>query len=58
MGTNIDQFADSIYTVVSNYGSHKKFSEASKYTLSTITFAMMDILLWFKGVVQERTQCA
>lgn len=58
MGTNIDQFADSIYTVVSNYGSHKKFSEVSKYTLSTITFAILDLLLWFKGFVQERTERA
>lgn len=56
MGTNIDQFADSIYTVVSNYGSHKKFSEVTKYTLSTITFAILDLLLWFKGIVQEKTE--
>ncbi|MFH1704193.1 MAG: hypothetical protein ABIB41_12360 [Nitrospirota bacterium] len=55
-GTNIDQFADSIYTVVSNYGSHKKFNDVSKYTLSTITFAILDLLLWFKEVVQERNK--
>jgi hypothetical protein len=55
IGTNIDQFAEAIYTVVSNYGSHKKFSDVSKYTLSTITFAMLDLLLWFKGITQEKT---
>jgi len=56
MGTNIDQFADSIYTVVSNYGSHKKFSNVSKYTLPTVTFAIMDLLLWCKGIVQEKME--
>jgi hypothetical protein len=55
MGTNIDQFADSLYTVVSNYGSHKKFSRVTKYTLSTLTSAMMDLLLWFKDIAQEKT---
>jgi hypothetical protein len=66
-GTNIEQFADTVYTVVSNYGSHnKKFREASvshkkcnkvsKYTLSAITFAMLDLLLWFKEFVRERSE--
>lgn len=54
MGSNIDEFADSLYTVVSNYGSHKKFSEVTKYTLSTLTFAIMDLLLWFKGIIQRK----
>ncbi len=55
-GTNVDQFADVIYTVVSNYGSHKKFSDISKYTLAAITYAMMDMLLWLKGFIEETAE--
>jgi len=52
-GTNIDQFAEVIYTVVTNYGSHKKYNDVSKYTLSVIIFSMMDMLLWFKRFSQD-----
>jgi len=54
--TNIDQFAEVIYTVASNYGSHKKFNDVLKYTLSAITYAILDLLLWFKGIAQEKME--
>lgn len=53
-----DRFIDLIYTVVSDYGSHDNVKQVPGYVLPILTYAMLNHLLWFKGIYQERTERA
>ena len=55
-GSTVDSFADLIYTVASNYGSHPSIDRSTKYTLRTLTFAMLDLLLWFKKTIEDESK--
>ncbi|OHB57799.1 MAG: hypothetical protein A2Y07_10790 [Planctomycetes bacterium GWF2_50_10] len=53
----IDKFGDTIYSIASDYGSHVLSSRSkyppTRYTVQTLTFAMLDLLLWFKTIVEK-----
>lgn len=55
-GKIIDCFADTIYSMACDYGSHvlntRPEYPPTKYTVQALTFAMLDLLLWFKGIVE------
>jgi len=57
-GKIIDQFSDAIYSISSDYGVHVPNSRPdyppTRYTVQALTFAMLDLLLWFKGIVGDR----
>jgi hypothetical protein len=57
-GKIIDQFSDAIYSISSDYGVHVPNTRPeyppTKYTVQALTFAMVDLLLWFKGIVEKR----
>jgi hypothetical protein len=57
-GKIIDQFSDAIYSISSDYGVHVPNTRPdyppTKYTVQTLTFAMLDLLLWFKEIVEKR----
>lgn len=52
-----DKFAWAIYTVASDYGSHASSRRPeyppTKYTVQALTFAMLDLLSWFKMIVES-----
>jgi len=52
----ICRFSDLVYSFSSDYGSHVPNTSPeyspTKYTVQSLTFAMLDILLWFKGVME------
>lgn len=52
-----NNFAWSIYTVSSDYGAHTQnrtqSSSISKYTVHTVAYALLDLFLWFKEVVNK-----
>ena len=56
----VGQFEWSIYAIASDYGSHPPDPDKptkyppTKYTVQALTFAMLDLLLWFKGIVVKR----
>ena len=54
----IDQFSDAIYSISSDYGVHVPNTRPeyppTRYTVQALTFAMLDQLLWFKGIVEKR----
>lgn len=53
----IDKFSDAIYSVSSDYGVHVPNTRPqyppTKYTVQALTFAMLDLLLWFRGIVEK-----
>jgi hypothetical protein len=53
----ICRFSDIVYSFASDYGSHVPNTSPeyypTKYTVQSLTFAMLDLLLWFKGVMEE-----
>jgi hypothetical protein len=52
-----NDFAYAVYTVCSDFGAHtvnrKQDSSVSKYTVHTIAYALLDLFLWFKKVVNQ-----
>jgi len=52
-----DHFAKSIYEISSDYGAHTQNrtqgSPVSKYTVHTVAYALLDLFLWFKKVVNQ-----
>jgi len=54
----IDKLLDTTYSIGSDFGSHNEPMKTNypptKYTVQMATYALMDILLWFKGVMDER----
>jgi hypothetical protein len=59
-GNHVDSktndFARSIYTISSDYGAHQNCSQGSpvsKYTVHSAAYALLDLFLWFKEVVNK-----
>jgi ActR/RegA family two-component response regulator len=54
----IDHFSDAIYSISSDYGVHVPNTRPeyppTRYTVQALNFAMLDQLLWFKGIVEKR----
>ena len=57
---NTDYFTRAIYAVSSDYGAHdgtqnrkQKGSPVSKYTVHAAAYALLDLFLWFKKVVNQ-----
>ncbi|NVO01024.1 MAG: hypothetical protein HXX17_17070 [Geobacteraceae bacterium] len=55
----IDRFAELIYKITSDNGAHTPHANPkyppTRYSVNTVTFAMLDLLLWF-GTVMESLQ--
>lgn len=53
----IDKFAEIIYKVASDNGAHTPYENPdfppTKYTVQAVTYALLDLLLWFKNVVSK-----
>lgn len=56
--TIVASFEWAIYTIASDYGSHAPDPNKpakyppTQYTVQALTFAMLDLLLWFKSIVE------
>ena len=50
----IDRFCELVYKVTSDNGAHTPYQNPkyppTKYTVQAVTFAMLDLILWFKSV--------
>ena len=53
----IEKFADNIYGLTSESGSHTSYENPdympTKYTVQSLTYALCDLLLWFKAIVDK-----
>ena len=53
----IDRFAELIYKITSDNGAHTPYADPkyppSPYTVQVVVFALLDLLLWFDGVMDE-----
>lgn len=53
----IDRFAEVIYKITSDNGAHTPYENPdyppTKYTVQAVTYALLDLLLWFKNVVSK-----
>ena len=53
----VDKFADTVYTVASDYGNHVPNTtpqyHPTRFSVQAVTFAMLDLLMWFKSIVDE-----
>ena len=54
----IDRFAELVYKVTSDSGAHTPHENPkyppTKYTMQAVTFALFDVLLWFKQLMKEK----
>jgi len=54
----IDTYASSLYSITSDNGSHTPYENPdfrpTKYTVQAMIFAMLDLLLWFKKIAEEK----
>lgn len=54
----VDKFADTIYTIASDYGNHvpntTPMYPPTRFSVQAMTFAIFDQLLWFKSVVESK----
>lgn len=54
----IDRFAELIYKISSDNGAHTPHAnpkyQPTRYSVHAVTFAMLDLLLWFGGVMDGR----
>jgi len=54
----IDRFAELLYKVSSDSGAHTPHENPkyppTKYTMQAVTFALLDLLLWFKEIMKGR----
>jgi hypothetical protein len=55
----IDKFAEIIYKVASDNGAHTPYENPdyppTKYTVQAVTYALLDLLIWFKKVCDGKT---
>jgi len=55
----IERFAELIYKVASDNGAHTPYENPdyppTKYTVQAVTYALLDLLLWFKKVCDDKT---
>ncbi|MBT7061980.1 MAG: response regulator [Lentisphaerae bacterium] len=53
----IKDFAFAVYGATSDHGSHRRYSPVeyppSSYTVQTLTYAMLDLILWAGGLVEK-----
>ena len=53
----IDKFSDTIYSITSDAGAHNPLADLgyqpSSYTVISLTYELMDILLWFKRIMSK-----
>lgn len=58
----IDRFAELIYKISSDNGAHTPHAnpkyQPTRYSVHAVTFAMLDLLLWFGGVMDGRIRGA
>lgn len=56
----IDQFSWSVYTIASDYGAHTPNNtpdySPTKYTVQALFFALCDLLLWFKEILENQNK--
>jgi ActR/RegA family two-component response regulator len=54
----IDRFAELIYKITSDNGAHTPHANPkyppTRYSVHAVTFAMLDLLLWFGGVMEKQ----
>lgn len=54
----IDRFAELIYKITSDNGAHTPHANPkyppTRYSVHAVTFAMLDLLLWFGGVMDKK----
>lgn len=54
----IDRYASTIYGITSDNGSHTPYQNPefppTKYTVQAMTFAILDLLLWFKNIADSK----
>ncbi len=54
----IDRFAELVFKITSDSGAHTPYGTPkyppTRYTVQTITFALLDLLLWFKQEMKSR----
>ncbi len=54
----IDRFAELVFKITSDSGAHSPNASpkypSTKYTVQAVTFALLDLLLWFKQVIRNR----
>ncbi len=55
----IDRFAELVFKVTSDHGAHVPYAvpkyQPTRYTVRALCFALMDLLLWFGGIMEEGT---
>jgi ActR/RegA family two-component response regulator len=53
----IDRFAEIIYKITSDNGSHIPYADPkyppTPYTVQAVIFALLDLILWFRGVMES-----
>jgi len=53
----IDRFAELIYKITSDSGAHTPYADPkyppTSYTVQVVVFALLDLILWFGGVMDE-----
>jgi hypothetical protein len=54
----IDRFAEMIYKITSDNGAHTPHANPkylpTRYSVHAVTFAMLDLLLWFGGLMDKK----
>ncbi len=52
----VDRFTELVYKITSDCGAHTSYTEPkyqpSSYTVQAVVFAMLDLLLWFGGMME------
>jgi len=53
----IDRFAELIYKITSDSGAHTPYADPkyppTSYTVQVVVFALLDLILWFGGIMEE-----
>ncbi len=53
----VDRFAELIYKITSDSGAHTPYADPkyppTSYTVQTVVFALLDLILWFGGTMDE-----
>jgi ActR/RegA family two-component response regulator len=53
----VDRFAELIYKITSDSGAHSPYADPkyppTSYTVRAVVFALLDLILWFGGVMEE-----
>jgi ActR/RegA family two-component response regulator len=53
----IDRFAELVYKITSDSGAHSSYTDPkyppTSYTVQAVVFALLDLILWFGGIMDE-----